>query len=205
MPMLSTARAGPVFSGTNRTLGFHTRDDTIMVSDLDFEELVNLYYQPLYRFALSLTRTEADAGDLTQQTFYIYETKGHQLRDRAKVKAWLFTTMHREYLNSQRRYIRFPHVELEEAESELPAVPAEAFGQLDKDSVLEALARVDEPHQAALGLFYLEDYSYKEMADILGVPIGTIKSRLARGIAQLKLILADASSSAWTVEGKLHE
>jgi RNA polymerase sigma-70 factor (ECF subfamily) len=58
-----------------------------MSSDSDFEELVSRYYHLLYRFAYSLTRTEADASDLTQQTFYIWAAKGHQLHDRAKVRA----------------------------------------------------------------------------------------------------------------------
>jgi RNA polymerase sigma-70 factor (ECF subfamily) len=61
----------------------------------EFELLVSQFYEPLYRFAFSLTGTEADACDLTQQTFYIWATKGHQLRDRSKVKSWLFTTLHR--------------------------------------------------------------------------------------------------------------
>jgi RNA polymerase sigma-70 factor (ECF subfamily) len=172
------------------------RDGTIMVSDLDFADLVNRYYQPLYRFALSLCRTEADACDLTQQTFYILETKGHQLRDAAKVKAWLFTTLHREHLNSQRRILRFPHLALEQVDGELPAEAAAPFAPMDGSAVLEALARVDEPHRAALALFYLEEYSYKEMAEILDVPIGTIKSRLARGIAQLRQLLSDTPSQA---------
>ena len=67
--------------------------------DDDFEQIVSQHYEPLYRFAFSLTRSEADACDLTQQTFYIWATKGHQLQDRSKVKSWLFTTLHREFLN----------------------------------------------------------------------------------------------------------
>ena len=55
------------------------------------------YYRPLYQFAFTLTRDEADACDLTQQTFYIWARKGHQLRDQSKVKTWLFTTLHREF------------------------------------------------------------------------------------------------------------
>jgi DNA-directed RNA polymerase specialized sigma24 family protein len=61
-----------------------------MSVDPEFEKLVKLYYQDLYRFGLSLTRSEADACDLTQQTFYIWANKGHQLKDLASVKAWLF-------------------------------------------------------------------------------------------------------------------
>jgi RNA polymerase sigma-70 factor (ECF subfamily) len=61
--------------------------------------------------------------------------------------------------------------------------------QLDSAQVLQALAQVDEIYQAPVALFYLEDCSYKEIADILDVPIGTVKSRMARGIAQLQTIL----------------
>ena len=66
----------------------------------DFETVVAGYYEPLYRFAISLTRSEADACDLAQQTFYMWATKGHQLRDPSKVKSWLFTTLHRAFLES---------------------------------------------------------------------------------------------------------
>jgi RNA polymerase sigma-70 factor (ECF subfamily) len=59
--------------------------------------------EPLYRFAISLTRSEADVCDLAQQTFYKWATKGHQLRDPTKVKSWLFTTLHRGFLESRRR------------------------------------------------------------------------------------------------------
>lgn len=161
-----------------------------MASELDFEEIVNLYYPPLYKFALSLTGTDTDASDLTQQTFFIWETKGHQLRERDKVKTWLFTTMHREFLNSRRRQRRFPHLELTEADGELPTAPPVSLDYLDTQTAVEALNQVEQPHQAALALFYLEDYSYKEIAEILQIPIGTVKSRLARGIAQLQQILA---------------
>jgi RNA polymerase sigma-70 factor, ECF subfamily len=160
-----------------------------MAEDLDYETLVECYYEPLYRFALSLAGSEADACDLTQQTFYIAQTKGYQLRSADKIKSWLFTTMHHEFLNSRRRFIRFPHCALEQAEDELPPVFAEGTHTLDAQTAVAALGRVDQPHQAAVALFYLEDYSYKEIASILNIPIGTVKSRLARGIAQLQQLL----------------
>jgi RNA polymerase sigma-70 factor (ECF subfamily) len=161
-----------------------------MADTLEFESLVDRYYAPLYQFAFSLTRVEADACDLTQQTFTVWATKGHQLRDVTKVKTWLFTTLHREFLNSRRHQARFPHVELDEAAGELPIVSPADFGRLDTARVLETLTQVDAIYQAAVALFYLQDYSYSEMAEILGVPLGTVKSRLARGISQLQQLLA---------------
>jgi len=161
-----------------------------MASVWDFEGLVARYYEPLYQFAFSLTRSEADAGDFTQQTFYVWATKGHQLRDPDKVKTWLFTTLHRQFLESRRRLVRFPHQELDASEIELPVIQPNAISQLDTAQVLVALARVDETFQAPVSLFYLQDYSYKEIAEILGLPLGTVKSRISRGIGQLQKLLA---------------
>jgi RNA polymerase sigma-70 factor, ECF subfamily len=162
----------------------------------DFGSLVELHYGPLFRFAMSLTRAESDACDLVQQTFLMWATKGHQLVDPAKAKSWLFTTLHRAYLASRRRGARFPHLDLEAAEQELPNVEPDLVSRLDGQEVLRLLGRVDEQFQAALALFYLEDYSYGEIAAILEVPLGTVKSRIARGLRQLKLLVLDASSPA---------
>src|SRR5215510_5245917 len=166
-----------------------------MASVWDFEGLVARFYEPLYQFAFSLTRSEADACDLTQQTFYVLATKGHQVREVSKIKTWLFTTLYREFLETRRRQTRFPHFELNQVAAELPPVPP-TINQLDATQVVEALAQVDEIYQAPLSLFYLEDCSYKDIAEILEVPIGTVKSRLSRGIAQLQRCLADTIASA---------
>ena len=63
------------------------------------------------------------------------------------------------------------------------------MNELDSPQVLEALSQIDEIYQAPVALFYLEDCPYKEIAEILDIPIGTVKSRMARGIAQLQSIL----------------
>jgi RNA polymerase sigma-70 factor (ECF subfamily) len=160
-----------------------------MNSPEQFEAIVTEYYEPLFRFAMSLTHTEADAADLTQHTFYTWATKGHQLRDVSKVKTWLYTTLHRAFLQSRRRQVRFPHHELEEVSQQLPVLSPDFINRADCSAVLPALAKVDENFQAAVVLFYLEDCSYKEIAAILDVPLGTVKSRIARGIAQLREIL----------------
>jgi len=168
----------------------HTEDSAGKFVSLDFESLVARYYRSLYKYAFSLTQAEAEACDLTQQTFYVWATKGHQLRDVSKVKTWLFTTLHREFLESRRRQSRFPHYELGAVEFELPTISPARVNQLDSAQVLQALAQVDEVYQAPVALFYLEDYSYKEIAEILAVPLGTVKSRIARGIGQLQKSLA---------------
>src|ERR1043165_1188091 len=130
-----------------------------MPSD-DFEQIVSQYYEPLYRFAFSLTGTEPDACDLTQQTFYTWATKGHQLRDLTKVKTWLFTALYRSFLVAKRRQYRFPPSSLDgEAAENLAANSPEPDAQADVNQVLPALARVDHVYQAAVALYYLDDYS----------------------------------------------
>src|ERR1700722_3000208 len=157
-----------------------------MSDELDFDSLVSRYYGPLYQFAFSLARTEADACDLTQQTFYMWAAKGHQLRDKLKVKTWLFTTLHREFLNMRRKIVRFPHHELSEMEHEIPTISPATVNALDATQVVALLGEVAEPYHAALTLFYMEDCSYREIADILNIPLGTVQSRISRGMAQLQ-------------------
>jgi RNA polymerase sigma factor (sigma-70 family) len=168
--------------------------------ELDFQTLVDQHYAPLFRFAMSLTRTETDAGDLVQETFLTWAAKGHQLRDTSKVKTWLFTTLHRRFLETQRRAARFPHLELAEAEQELPTIEPDMVSHLDARAVVELLAQVDSQFQAAVALFYLEDYSYNEIAAILEVPLGTVKSRIARGLAQLKTLVLKREPGAKKAE-----
>ena len=159
------------------------------VPNLQFEDVVERYYRPLYQFALSLTHSEADACDLTQHTCYTFRLKGEQLRDPKKVKAWLFTTLHRAFLQARRRQAHFPHYVLEEVDSELPCISPPQGSGLDSEDLMSALDEVDGIFRAPLALFYLEECPYQEIAQILKIPLGTVKSRIARGIIQLKKLL----------------
>jgi RNA polymerase sigma-70 factor (ECF subfamily) len=162
------------------------------MDELSFENLVNLHYEPLYRFALSLAHSEADACDLVQQTFYRWATKGGQLRDKSKAKSWLFTTLRREFLIRRRHEDKFPKVEISGVDGmELAANLPLPGKKLDGASVMAALQGLDETYRAPLALFYLEDNSYRDIADILEIPVGTVQSRISRAKELLRKIILE--------------
>jgi RNA polymerase sigma-70 factor (ECF subfamily) len=159
-------------------------------------KIVDAHYEPLYRFALSLARAEHAAADLTQQTFYLWASRGHQLRDAGKVKSWLFTTLYREFLGLHRREVRFPQADLDGEIAELPAEPCSIADSIDGAAVVAALQQIDEVYRAPLTLFYLEEFSYREIADVLNIPAGTVMSRLSRGKGMLRKLLLDESDAS---------
>jgi RNA polymerase sigma-70 factor (ECF subfamily) len=168
-----------------------TGDAQGIVGDGVFTLLVDRYYAALYRFALSLARNQADACDLTQQTFYVWATKGHMLRDATRAKTWLFTTLYREFLRGRRRDTRVTSLEdLPTGENDVADEEIDRVRRLDGALVLEALGAVAENFRTPLTLFYLEDLSYQEIAETLGVPVGTVMSRLSRGKDFLRAALA---------------
>ena len=158
-----------------------------------FEQLVKRHYAPLYRFALSLTHRDQEARDLVQEAFARLAAKGDQVRDPTKFKTWLFTTLYREYVREWQRNSRYPQVGLEDLDSE-PAIPDEALpvpGEgLDAEAAMRALMQLDEVYRAPLVLFYLQEHSYREIAAILEVPIGTVMSRISRGRDLLRKALS---------------
>jgi RNA polymerase sigma-70 factor (ECF subfamily) len=165
------------------------------MSNEAFAQLVDAYYAPLYRFALSLARNGSDAGDLVQQTFFIWATKGHGLRELSKAKSWLFTTLYREFLRGRRRDSRSSFLEdLPAGERDPAAEDVDRVSKMDSALVMSALQSVDETFRAPLTLFYLEDMSYQEIAEALEVPIGTVMSRLSRGKSQLRMALERVES-----------
>lgn len=155
-----------------------------------FEQIVDAHYQGLHRFALSMCRSDATAQDLVQQTFLQWAKKGHTLRDTSKVKTWLFTTIYREWLSIARREKKHEQVEFEpelhgaaqnHADGENPRV--------DAATLQKALDQLDPNYRAPLVLFYLKELSYREIAESLGIPIGTVMSRLSRAKNHLRSIL----------------
>jgi len=156
------------------------------VDELDYEQIVALYHHDLYRFAYSLAGNADDACELTQESYYRLLSNEGQLRDPTKIKAWLFTTLYRVFLGQKHRSTRFPHLTISSVEHELPALTPEMVNEMDGLLVMEALLEIDEHHRTPLTLFYLQNLSYREIAEILDVPIGTVMSRLSRSKAALR-------------------
>lgn len=160
-------------------------------AEITFEDLVATYYQPLYKFAYSLGKSPENAADLTQQTFLIYAEKGHTLRDPSKVKSWLFTSLYREFLRQNRRSQTVTTVDQEILETRHDPSLTSSVRQLEGNEAMETLATLDPVYREPLTLFYMDDMAYKEIAEILDIPIGTVMSRLARGKALLKKKLSE--------------
>ena len=182
--MHSTARPRSEKLGINRV-----RAAPIDVTDQQLAEAVHEHYATVYRFAFALAKYETEACDLTQQTFYVLASKGDQLRDASKLKSWLMTTCYREFLQLVRHRQRFPDVEFSIAEDEQIAVTPDVDDQIDAETVMQALQELEELYRVPVALFYLRQHSYKDIAALLGVPIGTVMSRLSRGKKQLRELL----------------
>lgn len=156
------------------------------VAGFEYDRAVEQYYEPLYRFAFGLFGNASDAADLTQETYQVLLVKGGQIRDGRKLKSWLFTTLYRKFLGQRRHNARFPEVPVETVVWELPTVDSGMDESVDGNAAVAALQTLDEKYRAPLVLFYLQGFSYREIAAVLAVPIGTIMSRLSRGKDQLR-------------------
>jgi len=155
----------------------------------NFECLVEAHYQALYRFGYSLSGNEHDASDLVQETFTIFARKGETLRDSSKAKTWLFTTLYRVFLRQIRKDKRLQIQPPEDLAAEGAIHEPDPARLLDGGSAVSALAEVSEVYRAPLTLFYLTQFNYREIGEILDIPIGTVMSRLSRGQSELKQIL----------------
>lgn len=173
-----------------------TPSESMKLNSSLLESLVDEHYANLYRFALSLARNEAEAADLTQQTYFQLATRGGQIRDMKKAKSWLFTTLRRDFLRLRRQTGRFLSIDDESAPepAAAEAVEEDTLRAADATLVMEALMEVREVFRESLALFYLEDMSYREIAGILDVPIGTVMSRISRGKQELRGRLSDTMS-----------
>lgn len=147
-------------------------------------ELVRNHYALVYRFAFRLTGSPADAEDLTQQAFLTAQAKLEQLRDPSNAKAWLCAIARNAFLKSRRSANGVVPCSLERVAE--PASAANSEPDFDSEELQTVLNELPEEFRTTLILFYFDEFSYKEIAEQMQVPIGTVMSRLARGKSQLR-------------------
>jgi RNA polymerase sigma-70 factor (ECF subfamily) len=162
----------------------------------DIESIVGQFYASLCRFALSLTRNEVEACDLTQQTFFRLARRSHQIRDTKKIRCWLYTTLRRDFFQPLRAETSHLTIEFRPEIHDIPSFTDEVARALDAKTVLEALSQIEPAFRTPVELFYVGEMSYLEIAESLKIPVGTLMSRISRGKDQLKTILVA------TTEGK---
>lgn len=157
---------------------------------LGIEALVDAHYTALYRYAYRLSGSSQEAEDLTQETFCQAQNKLFQLRDEAKVKSWLFSILRNAYLHRVRSRKQEKQVSLEGI-PEIPERLAETTPVVDSIQMQKALNELPELFRTPIILYYFEEFSYKDIAEQMNVPLGTVMSRLARAKAFLRERLTD--------------
>lgn len=153
----------------------------------DLMMLVEEHYEALYRYAYRLTGSIADAEDLTQSAFLTVQLKLDQLRDRSRVRAWLYKILRNDFLKSIRKK------ELVSNSLQSIAEPVDAISDdepIDEELLQHSLNQLPEEYRSVVILYYFQELSYQEIADHLEIPPGTVMSRLARAKKNLRTSLS---------------
>ena len=192
-----------------------TADETVEERTARFERDAMQYLDQLYSAAMRMTRNPQDAEDLVQETYAKAFAAFHQFRPGTNLKAWLYRILTNAYINSYRKRQRQPiedsHETIEDwqlarAETHtsagLKSAEAQALEHLPDSDVKQALQQLPEDFRLAVYLADVEGFAYKEIAEIMGTPVGTVMSRLHRGRNQLRSLLSDYARERGLMRGR---
>jgi RNA polymerase sigma-70 factor (ECF subfamily) len=166
----------------------------------DFARLLEAEIPRLRRYARALTRDVSRADDLVQSCLTRAVAKQHLWQPGTDLRAWLFTILHNQHVNDVRRSVREGvNVPVEEMAPVL-TIQANAIDVLQLRDLEAALAKLPQEQRQVILLVGLEGMRYEEVALILGVPVGTVRSRLSRGRDQLRRLMDMGEETARPAE-----
>jgi RNA polymerase sigma-70 factor (ECF subfamily) len=152
------------------------------------QRLVDEHYVALYRYAYRLSGSAADAEDLTQDAFCKAQLNFAQLRDPGRAKPWLFSILRNAYLHRARSRKQEACVSLEDIAdlADVAEVSPAPLPEIDPEQLQRALNELSEVFRTPIILYYFEDFSYRDIAEQMDLPLGTVMSRLARAKTYLR-------------------
>jgi RNA polymerase sigma-70 factor (ECF subfamily) len=160
-------------------------------TELDIAQVVADHHRGVFKYAYRLTGSVPDAEDLTQQAFLTAQQKLGQLRNADSVRSWLFTILRNCFLKGCQKRLPTPAANLSLNVDSVPEkIPPGS--EIDRERLQEAIDELPPKFRIVLVMFYYEDRSYREIADQLELPMGTVMSRLARAKGHLRARLLEA-------------